>query len=200
MYNRCFAPATMRLILASSSPRRRELLRNAGLEFETVAADIREEPLPGEGAQQTAERLAAGKAEAVFGKNPGAAVLGADTIVVVDGEQLAKPVDEADAARMLRRLSGRAHEVITGVALIWPGGRDISSETTRVFFSTLAEDEIAAYVASREPMDKAGAYGIQGPASRWIPRVEGCYFNVVGLPVARVYHMLRQAGVLERER
>jgi septum formation protein len=187
----------MRLILASSSPRRSELLRNAGIPFDVASPDIPEDPRPGELPQHTAERLALEKAEAVFRQNPTAAVLGADTIVVVDGDQLAKPADDADAARMLRRLSGRAHQVITGVALLWPGGRDVRSEVTEVCFSPLAEDEIAAYIASREPMDKAGAYGIQGRASRWIPRVEGCYFNVVGLPVALVYHMLRAAAVLE---
>lgn len=196
MYNPSFA-ANMRFILASSSPRRSELLRNAGIAFEVDPPHIPEEPLPGETAQQTAERLALAKAEEVLRRHPDAVVLGSDTVVVVDGEQLAKPADDADAARMLRLLSGRAHDVITGVALLWPGGRDVRSECTKVFFSPLADDEIAAYIASREPMDKAGAYGIQGSASRWIPRVEGCYFNVVGLPVALVYHMLREAGVLE---
>lgn len=186
----------MRLILASSSPRRSELLRNAGIAFEVMPADVPEEALPGELPPQTALRLALEKAQAVFAKNPDAAVLGADTIVIVDGEPLNKPLDAADATRMLGVLSGRVHEVITGVALLWPGGQDVRSETTRVHFSPLAEDEIAAYIASGEPMDKAGAYGIQGSASRWIPRVEGCYFNVVGLPVALVYHMLRDAGVL----
>src|SRR5688572_10783426 len=158
----------MHIILASSSPRRSELLRHAGLEFTVVPAHITEEPLPGEPPQQTAERLALEKAKAIFQRHPDAAVLGADTIVVVEGDQLAKPADEADAARMLRRLSGRAHEVITGVALVWPGGRDIRSERTEVRFGALADDEIAEYIASGEPMDKAGAYGIQGRASRWI--------------------------------
>jgi septum formation protein len=197
MYNRCFALAAMRFILASSSPRRSELLRNAGIAFDVVPAQIPEEPLRGERPQQTAERLALEKAQAVFRRYPDAAVLGADTVVVVDDDLLAKPADDSDAARMLRRLSGRAHEVITGVALLWPGGRDVRSESTQVYFSRLAGDEVAAYIASREPMDKAGAYGIQGLASRWIPRVEGCYFNVVGLPVALVYHMLREAAVLD---
>jgi nucleoside triphosphate pyrophosphatase len=261
------------LVLASASPRRQELLRNAGIPFEVQPTQIAEGPLPGEGAKECAERLAREKALAVAQHHPQDVVLGADTVVVIDNEILGKPADRADAARMLRMLSGREHQVITGVCLV-VGGQSLSartgsqkgdpqgpkpaffetfsgtaekdaetvagptsapkgaiantrpaaslkrcpdtkldfpaageavpcpkptfvtssSETTTVTVSEITEDEIAAYVASGEPMDKAGAYAIQGIASRWIPRIEGDYSNVVGLPVALVWRMLRQAG------
>ena len=185
------------LILASASPRREELLRSAGISFAVQPADVDETPLAGEGARECAERLAREKALAVWRTRPQDVVLGADTIVVVDGAILGKPVDGADAARMLRMLSGRQHEVITGVCLVGPrAGRDpetrIESETTLVQMSEISESEIRDYVATGEPMDKAGAYAIQGIASRWIPRIEGDYSNVVGLPVALVYRMLRE--------
>ncbi len=184
------------LVLASASPRRQELLRNAVITFEVQPAHIPEDPLPGEGAKECVERLAREKALAVARLRPQDCVLGADTVVVVDGELLGKPSDAADAARMLRRLSGREHLVITGVCLVAGGQCSVASENTSVTMSEISEKEIADYIASGEPMDKAGAYGIQGIASRWIPRIDGDYSNVVGLPVALVWRMLRQAGVV----
>jgi nucleoside triphosphate pyrophosphatase len=190
------------IVLASASPRRQELLRNAGIAFTLQPADIDETPLAGEGARECAERLAREKALAVWRTRPQDSVLGADTIVVVDGAILGKPVDEKDAVRMLRLLSGRVHSVITGVCLVGAGdSRDLlspgerarsASETTLVTVNELLDEEIREYVATGEPMDKAGAYAIQGGASRWIPRIEGDYSNVVGLPVALVYRMLRE--------
>ena len=197
------------LVLASASPRRQELLRNAGIEFVVHPADIPEDPLPGEMPRDCAERLARAKARKVFQQRPADLILGADTVVFVGGQMLAKPCDHADAARMLRLLSGRTHQVITGVCLIAPHVRsekaapgsefeDTRSETTNVTFSALTEDDIRFYVASGEPMDKAGAYAIQGIASRWIPHMEGDYSNVVGLPVALVCRMLQEHGVTSR--
>ncbi len=192
------------LVLASASPRRQELLRNAGFEFTVCPADIPETRLDGEPPTEFAIRLAREKARAIFdrimdgnsprpaGPSEGPIVLGADTVVVVDEHVLGKPTDEGDAARMLRMLSGRRHHVTTGLCLIGPNFEDTCSEKTEVVFDKLSDAEIAAYVSSGEPMDKAGAYAIQGIASRWIPRIDGCYFNVVGLPVALVCRMLRQ--------
>jgi septum formation protein len=180
------------LVLASASPRRQELLRNAGITFEVQPADIPEDPLPGEVAKDYAERLAREKALAVARQRPHDCVLGADTVVVVDGQLLGKPSDAADAARMLRMISGRTHQVITGVCLVVTGQPSVASETTLVTVCKIPDKDIADYVASGEPLDKAGAYAIQGIASRWIPRIEGDYSNVVGLPVALVFRMLRQ--------
>ncbi len=182
------------LVLASASPRRQELLRSAGISFEVQPAEIPENALPGEAAKECAERLAREKGLAVARQRPHDFVLGADTVVVVEGQILGKPTDAADAARMLRRLSGREHQVITGVCLVVGGQCSVASETTVVTMSELAEKDIADYVASGEPMDKAGAYAIQGIASRWIPRIEGDYSNVVGLPVALVWRMLRESS------
>ena len=182
------------LVLASASPRREELLRRAGIPFEVQPAHIAEDPLLGESAKNCAERLAREKALAVARQRPQDYVLGADTVVVVDGELLGKPADADDAARMLRLLSGREHEVITGVCLIIEGKPSVCSETTIVTMSEITEQEIADYVAGGEPMDKAGAYAIQGIASRWIPRIEGDYNNVVGLPVALLFRMLRETS------
>jgi septum formation protein len=192
------------LVLASASPRRQELLRNAGIPFAVSAANIPEIPLAGEIPRACAERLAREKAHAVLRQQPGKLVLGADTIVVIDGEILGKPRDQADAMRMLRLLSGRTHQVITGVCLVGPlrtenqkletGFEDTRSETTRVSMTTLSDEDVRSYIASGEPMDKAGAYAIQGMASRWIPRIDGDYFNVVGLPVALVRRMLQEHG------
>jgi septum formation protein len=193
------------IVLASGSPRRQELLRNAGIPFTVQPADIDETTLAGEAPRECAERLAWEKAMAVFQRNPEKCVLGADTIVVVDDAILGKPRDAEDAARMLRLLSGRRHLVITGVCLVGPvasgqwsvaSHSKTASETTVVNFCGLSEDEIRFYVATGEPMDKAGAYAIQGVASRWIPRIEGDYSNVVGLPVALVYRMLRERGAV----
>ena len=231
------------LVLASASPRRQELLRNASISFTVQPADVDETPLAGESPRACAERLAREKALAVWQTRPQDLVLGADTIVVVNETILGKPTSSDDAARMLRLLSGREHLVITGVCLVGPevrgqgsgasnnvsggapglagfarpgsslagreakqpsqnaathglatGNRQLAtaSESTLVTMSELSEDEIRTYVATGEPMDKAGAYAIQGMASRWIPRIEGDYSNVVGLPVALVYRMLRR--------
>jgi len=190
------------LVLASASPRRQDLLRNAGISFTVQPADVDEKPLVGESARECAERLAREKALAVARARPEDLVLGADTVVVVDETILGKPVDAADAARMLRLLSGRVHQVITGLCFIEPAAAGemrvarTASETTLVTMSDICEDEIRAYVATGEPMDKAGAYAIQGMASRWIPRIEGDYSNVVGLPVALVSRMLREKGLV----
>lgn len=187
------------IVLASASPRRQELLRNAGISFTVEPANIDETPLPGEPPKNCVERLAREKALAVHPRCPSDYVLGADTIVVIDNIILGKPRDAEDAARMLQLLSGRKHEVITGVCLCSPAGSEseiTASETTLVTMCEISDEEIESYVATGEPMDKAGAYAIQGIASRWIPRIEGDYSNVVGLPVARVHSMLRRSGAL----
>lgn len=165
------------------------MLCAAGIAFEKRPAHIDESVLPGEAACDCVLRLAEAKARAVW--RPGEIALGADTVVELDGGILGKPADAADAARMLRLLSGRAHSVFTGVALFDGGGAKRAVEETRVFFRPLAAAEIEEYAASGEPADKAGAYGIQGAASKFVERIEGCYFNVVGLPVSRIYGMLR---------
>ncbi|HUN90253.1 MAG TPA: Maf family protein [Terriglobales bacterium] len=186
----------MELILASASPRRQELLRAAGIVFTVKPANVHEQPVAGESPRTYSERLARDKALAVWSTShhDGTFVLGADTIVVVDEHILEKPVDAADAMRMLRMISGRSHQVITSVCLIGNGFEDVRSEVTTVFVNGISQDEIAAYVATGEPMDKAGAYAIQGIASRWIPRIEGDYSNVVGLPMALVYRTLTTHG------
>jgi septum formation protein len=186
------------LILASASPRRRELLSQAGYRFTVQASSVPESRRPGEDAIRFATRLAGEKAEAVFAQRPPSSaepwmVLGADTVVVCDGEVMGKPTDDADAARMLLRLSGRTHSVVTGVAVVWGSSSpaiEIAAELTQVTMRTLSAEEISRYVVSGEPKDKAGAYGIQGYAARWIPRISGCYFNVVGLPLALVTSLL----------
>jgi len=185
------------LILASASPRRSELLAQAGYTFQIHPAHIPEEPLTGEDPIAYVVRLAREKAQAVFNElgDSRAVVLGADTTVTLDNHILGKPADAADAARMLRMLSGRTHRVITGVAVVTAKGAEVAAEVTAVRFLTLSDEEIAAYVATGEPMDKAGAYAIQGRAAKWIPRVEGCYFNVVGLPLALVSALLESAEV-----
>jgi nucleoside triphosphate pyrophosphatase len=201
----------MALVLASASPRRQELLRAAGIAITVQPTNIPEVALDGEAPKVFAERLAREKAWAIFKQRPNDFVLGADTVVVVGKEILGKPTNAADAARMLRLLSGRAHQVTTGVCLMGPRQAaspegnaeakgevlgDTRSETTLVTMNEFTDDEIQAYVATGEPMDKAGAYAIQGMASRWIPRIEGDYSNVVGLPIALVYRMLRQHKVI----
>jgi septum formation protein len=204
------------LILASASPRRRELLAQAGYAFTVEAADVDESLQTGEAAGDYVQRLAEEKALAVFAhhaapKTSGAPslpassvrvgstklpliVLGADTTVVCDGEILAKPENVEDAKRMLRRLSGRVHEVLTGVAVVTPAGVSSAVETTKVTFGAIPEAELDLYCSTAEPMDKAGAYGIQGYAARWIPRIDGDYFNVMGLPIARVVRMIEAAS------
>lgn len=200
------------LVLASASPRRQDLLRSAGISFTVQPADVDETPLAGESARSCAERLACEKALVVCRSRPQDLVLGADTIVVVNDIILGKPADADDAARMLHLLSGCVHQVITGVCLATVASGQLQfindetpevittenwkvrtgSEITLVTMSELSDDEIRDYVATGEPLDKAGAYAIQGRASRWIPRIEGDYTNVVGLPVALVYRMLRE--------
>jgi septum formation protein len=179
------------LLLASASPRRAELLTAAGIPFEVLAVHVDETPLAQEWPEAHVRRLAEEKAVAASLQRPTAVVLGADTVVVVDGHILGKPRDAADAATMLRLLSGRAHEVLTGVAVIWPRDRAIEVACTRVWFTSLSDQEIDWYVASGEPMDKAGAYAIQGLASRFVERIDGSYSNVVGLPVDLVHRLLK---------
>lgn len=186
------------LILASSSPRRQELLRQAGILFQVHAAHINEDQIADEKPLEYALRLAREKAQAVAAHYPQRYVLGADTIVVVAGEVLGKPKDHADAARMLRLLSARGHEVTTAISLVAPDARmETRASTTKVYFRALTEDEIQQYVASGEPMDKAGAYAIQGGASRWTDRIEGEWSNVVGLPLSLVTDLLRTNGLLK---
>jgi septum formation protein len=189
------------LILASASPRRRELLAQAGFSFEVAPAHVPEVRKPGEDPIRFVTRLAREKAEAVAASRPvtpDTIVLGADTIVVVEEEVLGKPQDAADATRMLRLLSGQTHQVITGVCLAKGRERQRAVEVTFVRFATLSNEEIDAYVATGEPLDKAGAYAIQGRAGRWVPRIHGCYFNVVGLPLALVSSMIEAMQGSER--
>jgi septum formation protein len=184
------------LVLASASPRRRELLAQAGFAFSVRPAHIPEEPRANENPIAYVTRLAREKAEAVFQEissqesAPPQVVLGADTTVTLDNHILGKPADVPDAARMLHLLSGRTHLVITGVAVVTAQSTEVAAEVTAVRFLTLSDREIEDYIATGEPMDKAGAYAIQGRAARWIPRIEGCYFNVVGLPLALVASIL----------
>jgi septum formation protein len=177
------------IVLASRSPRRAELLAAAGIPFVVRSADIDETPRPGERPLEYALRLAREKAAAIHAA-PAETVLAADTIVVVDDEILGKPTDARDAARMLRALSGRRHEVITAICLRSGDEARTDACTTAVWFAPMSEQEIEWYVESGEPMDKAGAYGIQGLASRFVQRIEGSYSNVVGLPVELVYRYL----------
>ena len=178
------------LVLASQSPRRAEILRNAGIAFTVRVAGVDESPREDERPIDYVERLAEAKASAIEAA-PDEVVLGADTTVVINGEMLGKPADEADARRMLGKLAGRRHEVITGICL--KRGEDCvtDSAVTEVWFASMTEDEIDEYAASGEPLDKAGAYAIQGLASKFIEKINGCYFNVVGLPIAMVYGHLR---------
>ena len=184
------------LVLASRSPRRSELLKAAGISFEVLAADVDETPHENESPAAYVERLAIEKARAVLAMRPDllktARVLGADTTVTIDGEILGKPVDEKDATRMLRLLQGRAHEVHTGIALVSATATRSAVDTTRVWFDAMTDEDISWYVATGEPVDRAGAYAIQGFASRFIPRIEGSYSNVVGLPVALVSSILSE--------
>jgi septum formation protein len=191
------------LILASASPRRAELLRAARIDFEVIRSDVDESVVPGESPEQHVCRLAEAKALAVLTRAGDRHVLGADTIVAVDGEILGKPRDSDDARRMLRRLSGRQHLVMTAVCLLAAEGHtearhgvQPSVAVTTVEFAPMSDAEIEWYVASGEPADKAGAYGVQGLASRFVTRIEGSYSNVVGLPVAEVYRLCKVAGLL----
>jgi len=184
----------MRLILASASPRRRELLRQGGFEFDIQPSQVAEEIQPGERPEEFARRAARDKAIQIAASSPpGSLVLGADTVVVVGGETLGKPRDREDATRMLRLLSGRTHQVHTGICLVRTPAeiKALEHETTFVTFREIDEEEIRCYVESGEPLDKAGAYAIQGLASKFVTRISGCHSNVVGLPVARVYGILK---------
>jgi septum formation protein len=184
----------MRLLLASSSPRRQELLRNAGFDFEVQPSHMVEEIQRGERPEEFARRAAREKAMHVAASSPpGSFVLGADTVVVIGGEALGKPSDLEDATRMLRLLSGRTHQVHTGICLVRAPDKieALKHETTLVTFRELDEEEIRRYVDSGEPLDKAGAYAVQGLASKFVTRISGCYSNVVGLPVALVYEILK---------
>lgn len=185
------------LILASASARRSRLLASLGLVFDVRPSGVPEQLEAGESAADHTMRLARDKAMEIAAKHPGVWVIGADTVVVLDGEILGKPVDEADARRVLARLSGREHQVLTGIALIAPDGtlREQFCEESSVRFRKLGGDEIAAYVAGGEPLDKAGSYAIQGGAADFVIRLRGSYENVVGLPVDSVRDMLQRAGL-----
>ena len=184
-----------RLILASASPRRRELLTQAGYTFTVESADIDESERPNESPADYVRRLAEEKAQAIFARHTGEnlIVLGADTSVVCEGHVLAKPADAADAKRMLQHLSGRTHQVLTGIAAVTSAGTTSAVESTDVTFSEIPESELDLYCATTEPLDKAGAYGIQGYAARWIPRIDGDYFNVMGLPIARTVKLIESS-------
>jgi len=190
----------VRLVLASASPRRAELLRAAGIEFDVMPSEVNETIDPEETPDGYVRRVAQQKAEAVMPRAQGRVILGADTVVVVDNQVLGKPADEEAARGMLRLLSGREHLVLTAVCLIDPRAESTRTQTsvarTRVEFAPLSDEEINWYAASGEPLDKAGAYAVQGLASRFVTRIDGSYSNVVGLPVAIVYALCRQAGLL----
>lgn len=188
------------LILASASPRRHELLAQAGIAFTAEAARLNEDLLPNEAAAAYVQRLAEEKAQAIWTRHKATdmeddplIVLGADTCVMCDGQILGKPADTADARRMLELLGGRTHAVLTGIAAVTRKGVARAVEITQVTFNVLTDAEIGQYIAGGEPLDKAGAYAIQGYAARWIPRIEGCYFNVMGLPIARTVALLAEA-------
>jgi septum formation protein len=187
----------MNLVLASQSPRRAELLRNAGFPFEVRVRPVEEVRRTAEAPQDYAMRLARDKASAAW-EGRDEIVLGADTIVLLGEQVLEKPADAEDARAMLAALSGRQHSVITGICLLHPRGEIVDCESTRVSFIALDPEEIAAYVASGEPMDKAGSYAIQGLASKFVERIDGCYFNVMGLPVPRVYRHWKRLHSMRR--
>jgi septum formation protein len=190
----------MKLILASASPRRAEILRDAGFTFSIISSAVDETAFPGESAHEHVVRLAAAKGELVAARAVGPAlVIAADTVVALEDRILGKPRSEEDARRMLEMLSGRTHTVLTGVQIVrLPDAERVSFvESTLVHFDQLSHEEISRYLSTAEPHDKAGAYAIQGRAGRYIPRIEGCYFNVVGLPLARVQKALNDLGWTE---
>jgi septum formation protein len=192
----------MKLILASNSPRRAEILRDAGLTFSIISSAVDETPMPGEPPAELVQRLANAKAELVAARTVGPAiVIAADTVVVLEGRILGKPHSTDDARQMLEKLSGRTHSVVTGVSLVRlpDAERREFVETTLVHFAPLSPSEITRYLATEEPHDKAGAYAIQGRAGRYIPRIEGCYYNVVGLPLAHLLTELHDLGWSEGE-
>ncbi len=187
----------MKLILASASERRAGILRDAGIPFIVMSSAVDETPSPGESPHDLVQRLAAAKAELVAARAVGPAiVIAADTIVTLEGHIFGKPRSSDDARRMVEKLSGRTHAVLTGVALIrLPDAERLTFvESTLVHFAALSAEEISRYLATGEPHNKAGAYAIQGRAGRYIPRIEGCYFNVVGLPLARLQQTLASLG------
>jgi septum formation protein len=190
----------MTLILASASPRRRDLLTQAGLRFDVLPAHIDEALHPNELPTQYVQRLALEKAQAIHAIRPKATVLGADTIVVLSdefgSEILNKPTDLADAERMLLALSNRVHHVHTGIAVVTPTTQHAHTETTSVFFAPIPDADLAHYLSTGDSLDKAGAYGIQGYAARWITRIEGDFFNVMGLPIAATIHLLRESNTI----
>jgi septum formation protein len=189
--------SSTKLILASASPRRAEILGDAGFTFTVMSSAVDETPIPGESPHDLVQRLADAKAELVAARAVGPAiVIAADTAVLIDGEILGKPRTTDDASHMLTRLGGRVHSVLTGVTLIRLPDAERRSfvETTLVHFAPLSPEDLAHYLATEEPFDKAGAYAIQGRAGRYIPRIDGCYYNVVGLPLARVCHALSEMG------
>ena len=190
----------MRLILASASPRRAEILRNAGFVFDVVPADVDETMLPGEAPEDYVQRLALAKARVAAKQvqvGTGAAIIiGADTAIAMEGQALGKPSGAEDVRRMLGLLSGKTHEVLTGLSVLSvPDGREARHvERTRVTFVQLRDEDIEGYLATGEPLDKAGAYAIQGIGGKFVSRIEGCYFNVIGLPLSRLWRMLRTLG------
>lgn len=188
---------TPSIILASNSPRRRELLRQIGVPFSVAPADVDEDIMPGEAAETYATRVARDKARIAAARIHVGIVIAADTIVVLDNEILGKPADSTDAARMLEKLSGRVHRVITAIVIKDAGtGRELEkSAETRVWFRNLSPVEIASYVESGEPLDKAGAYGIQERGALLVDRIEGCYYNVVGLPLSILVELLQEIGL-----
>ena len=187
----------IKLILASASTRRADILRDAGLSFAVLSSAVDETPVPGESPHDLVQRLADAKADLVAARAVGPAiVIAADTIVVLDGQVLGKPRTSDDARNTLTKLSGRTHSVVTGVTLVRlpDAERRRFVETTHVHFAPLSDEELTRYLASEEPFDKAGSYAIQGRAGRYIHHIEGCYFNVVGLPLARLCHVLAELG------
>lgn len=186
---------TTGLILASASPRRRELLQQIGVKFRIEVADIDETPLSAEPPAAYVARLALGKAQKIAAENPGCVVLGSDTTVVLDDEILGKPENADDAARMLAALAGRRHQVMTAVALVKDDQQRVQTVITNVHFAPLSAAQISAYVATGEPADKAGAYGIQGLGAVLVDAIEGSYSNVVGLPLTETAAMLQQFDI-----
>jgi len=186
----------MNIILASESPRRRELLKLMGLTYTVEVSNVEEHPPENAGPEETVRALALQKAEAVAAHHPHDCVIGADTVVYLDGCILGKPHSPENAKAYLRRMQGKQHTVYTGLAVITSGHADVRCCTTRVRFAKMSEQEIDWYVATGEPLDKAGAYGVQGPGGVFVEEIEGNYFNVIGMPLPLLYRMLREAKVL----
>ena len=186
----------MEIILASQSPRRRELLTLMGLDFTVITSDVEENPPCGVSVDQYVSALALQKAEAVAKDHPNACVIGADTVVYLDGDILGKPHTAENAKKYLTRMQGKQHTVFTGVAVIVNGKADVRVATTDVTFTPMSENEIDWYVSTGEPLDKAGAYGVQGPGGIFVEKIDGNYFNVIGMPLPLLYQMLLDAGIL----